>query len=198
MMSYLIGFFLPLAGLAISIFLLSLLMQYGIYGNIGKQGGNAEAQDPAADEQEGDINQTRRDPIADAIHAYRRSRRTDEGERAQRERVTAILRGHRLAGLRSARLSGRPARHRESPSPRRHRPPADPAPLRVRDRREPRIGDRVELDEQARRRHRVEGTFDAGLPKHRSARRVDRTGTFRNTGLVTVVERSQYAGEALL
>jgi hypothetical protein len=92
-MSYLIGFFLPLAGLAILIFLLSLLMQYSIYGNISKQGGNAEVQDPAADEEEGNINQTRRDPIADAIHAYRRSRRTDEGERAQRERVTIVVLG---------------------------------------------------------------------------------------------------------
>jgi hypothetical protein len=93
MMSHLIGFFLPLAGLALRIFLLSLLTQYSIYGNIGKQSGNAEAQDPAADEQEGDINQIRRDPIADAIHAYRRSRRTDEGDRAQRERVTIVVLG---------------------------------------------------------------------------------------------------------
>src|SRR5205814_10030282 len=105
---------------------------------------------------------------------------------------------HRLAVPRSAQLSGLPARHRGSPCPRRPGPPADAAQLRVWDRREPRIGDRVELNEQARRRHGVEGTFDAGLPKHRTARRVDRTGTFRNTGLVTVVERGQYAGEALL
>src|SRR5438270_266210 len=88
--NYITGFFLPLAGLAILIFLLSLL-QYGIEGNRSKNTSNTDEKHHLSDEQQGNVDQARYDPVADAIHTFRRHRQADEGERAQRERVTIIV-----------------------------------------------------------------------------------------------------------
>lgn len=90
MSSYLLGFFLPLAGIATLIFLLSML-QYRINGNIAKNTSETDTQYSATDEQKDNINQARGPPVADAIHAYRRYRQADEHARAKREQVTIVV-----------------------------------------------------------------------------------------------------------
>ena len=78
-----------LAGTAILIFLLSLL-QYGIEADISKDASNAGEDQQSPSKQDKNINETGHGPVADAIHAYRRGRETDEQARAKRERVTII------------------------------------------------------------------------------------------------------------
>lgn len=65
-------------------------MQYGIEGAASDKSRNAEEEHHDPNKEDGNINQARSDSVSDAIHTYRRSRESDERERAKRERVTIV------------------------------------------------------------------------------------------------------------
>jgi preprotein translocase subunit SecE len=85
-----IEFFGSLAAVAVFIFLLSLL-QYGIDQGISYRTRHADKESNSADEPEENISKPYGGLVADAIHAYRRGRQTDERERAKRERATIVV-----------------------------------------------------------------------------------------------------------
>jgi hypothetical protein len=84
------GLFLPLSGVAILIFLLSML-QHGISSKIPDDASDARDQSDASNEQPKDINEAGSTPVANAIHSYGRRRDAHESSRAERERVTIIV-----------------------------------------------------------------------------------------------------------
>lgn len=83
-------FFISLVGVAIIIFLLSLL-QYGIDQGIPYGARHANKESNSTDESKKNISESYGSLVADAIHTYRRGRHTDERERAKRERATIVV-----------------------------------------------------------------------------------------------------------
>jgi flagellar basal body-associated protein FliL len=83
-------FFLPIVGVVILIWLLTLL-QYGVDSAIPKNTGDSREQKYATDEHKADVDEARHGSVANAIHTYRRTREADERDRAKRERVTIIV-----------------------------------------------------------------------------------------------------------
>src|SRR6516162_2199314 len=69
---------------------------------------------------------------------------------------------------------------------------------RVMDRREPRIGDRIEFEKQALRGDSIESTLDATLTEHCVAGRINRAGAARDPRLVAFVKRCQDPNKTLL
>jgi hypothetical protein len=82
--------FLPIVGIVILIWLLTLL-QYGIDSAIPQNTRGSEEQKYATDKHKADINEARHSSVANAIHTYRRTREADERDRAKREWVTIIV-----------------------------------------------------------------------------------------------------------
>jgi hypothetical protein len=85
-LSYLLGFWLPLAGLAVLVFLLNQL-QYRADNKISKKTRDSKDKQNATDENGENIDKPSRNLVADAIHTYREHRDAQESYRAKRERL---------------------------------------------------------------------------------------------------------------
>jgi hypothetical protein len=89
-MTYIYEFFLPLAGIAVVIFLLNLL-QYGIDSAPLTDTHDPDELHQATAKRDTGIDRRPDRAVADAIDTYRRAHETDDRERAKRERITIIV-----------------------------------------------------------------------------------------------------------
>jgi hypothetical protein len=90
MIDYLWGFFVPLGAIVVLIFLLNQL-QYRTDLGISKEAGDIKNKQDTADENTDDIGQLRHGLVADAIHAYRKHRESDEQVRAKRDQINVNI-----------------------------------------------------------------------------------------------------------
>jgi hypothetical protein len=82
----LFGFFLPIAGICLLIFLLNQL-QYGVDRSVSESASDSEDEHYTADKDSKNVNEFNHRLVADAIHAYRQNRKAQEAERAKREHI---------------------------------------------------------------------------------------------------------------